>query len=390
MYTSRLTWTLILLAFLIALFLFFYVYSEGGLEIEKSLKVDVKITGLARGLIALDYPSKIEIRIKGPSRRVWAVTPDDIKVFIDLRNKKAGEYMVNIDSSLPPRIRLLEMSQDKFLVNIEKIVYRDFEVEVKFIGKPVDGIYLYPPIIRPSTIEIRGPESSVSEAYNVIVEANVDLLSQDFSDSLIPKILNTHGDEILNLESIPEKIHVLIPAKLEAISKGVPIIPNLKGRPASYFYISLVETEPKVIFIKGLPEKLRELNSVTTEPIFIDGLSENSTIEAKLKKIEGIEYIHGGTIRVTIKVNQLTYKQFSNIKISNDENVFIQPDSVELMVLGREEEIKNLKQKDIRVTLSSPILNLGKESRDLVVELPEGVYLVWLNPTKVNVRRESL
>lgn len=368
--------------------LFFYVYYEGGLEIERNVKVNVKLTGLSKGLIALDYPSIVEVRIKGPNRRVSSVSPDDIKAIIDLKNKREGQHIISIDYILPQRIRILEEVQEKYLISIEKLVNRNFDIEIKIVGDIVEGTYLYPPILRPTSVEVRGPESKVNEVYKVIVEANVSQISQDYSNNLKPKIINTQGVELSSIEVFPEHVHVLIPIKIELVSKGVPVIPNLRGSLKVGYSIVEVETEPKIIYIKGRPLVLKEIDSLSTEPINIDMLSESTVIESKLRPMENVEILNNLSVKVRIVIKKLLTKQFSNVTISKLDHYKFYPQSVDMLIMGEEEMLNRLKVDDIIVKIKKPLIKPSNGQEEVIVELPPNFYLIWLNPAKIMVIKE--
>lgn len=149
-------------AVLIAVFLWFFVTSQG--QSEMSLEAPLEFKDIPADLgIAGSTAKMVTLTIRGQERFMKSLTASDLRVYLDLGKAKQGEqvYPVNKeDVKLPFAMTVMNVSPSSVRVRLEEITLKSVPVQPKLVGSPVRGV-VTTVIVEPRTAAVRGLKSEL-------------------------------------------------------------------------------------------------------------------------------------------------------------------------------------------------------------------------------------
>lgn len=149
-------------AVLIAVFLWFFVTSQG--QSEMSLEAPLEFKNIPAELgIAGSTAKTVTLTVRGQERFMKNLSSSELRVFLDLDRAKPGEmvYPVNKeDVKLPFAMTVTNVAPPSVRVRLEEISLKSVPVQPKLVGSPEKGAVLSV-VVEPRTAVIRGLKSEL-------------------------------------------------------------------------------------------------------------------------------------------------------------------------------------------------------------------------------------
>lgn len=331
--------------------------------------------------------------ITGPRSYVEDMAADDFNVTADLSQIDLSQ---DGDVKLVP-IEITAKKNDKRIDIIRKTVNMQITLEdrseQKFVispetaGTPAEGCAIGNVEVTPNLLKISGPASIVSRISRVTATINVDGISSDVSDSVMPVLYDEDGAVISSELLEINQTTVTIRADILA-TKSIPIRCQVGGTPATGYEYREVEYAPETVLVKGEAAVLNGISAVNIpgDVINIDGATEDVEtsidITPYLKEM-GISLVDESTNQVAVKVviERKETKTFNfpveNIKItglSSDYELEFSGVTVPLNVRALGEDMDTLELENIDVIVDVTDLQPGTYTRQLTVTLPGEEY----------------
>jgi YbbR domain-containing protein len=162
--TSR--WGLRLLALACALVVWFFTSVEKRERISERV-LDASVTyNLPRGAILLDPIQAVKVRLRGPDRKLRALTPFAISVALDVSGAAPGRveevHLAAADVQRPDEIDVVSVDPNAVPVRLDLEVSRSLPVVPRIVGEPAAGAV--PGQVRslPATAVVRGPRTLIA------------------------------------------------------------------------------------------------------------------------------------------------------------------------------------------------------------------------------------
>jgi len=278
--------------------------------------------------------------------------------------------------------------KDSELGLLVKLSTRNIPKDMELVGKKVDRVTVWVYGLRRHLMTISPDEIVVP----------VDL--KNAKEGVIIYPINLEVIKVPPEVSVTRVSPATVRFQLErVIGKKVKVVPELKGKLAIGYEIESVHEQPDSINVKGKRSIIENLNTVSTYPIDINGLSQNLKFEVPVdeerSKIKVDDW--GKMVRVEIKLKErIIEKTFTDVPVAADnleetvESV-ITPDKAALKLRGPEAILANLnKDEDIKVLLDIKKLDFNKTvKKKAKVILPEKIILLKLEPEWYNIRLEE-
>ena len=187
-------------------------------------------------------------------------------------------------------------------------------------------------------------------------------------------------EEVENIELSQEWVEATI-----NINEGrdVNVIVNTKGKLPEDMKLLSINPTINSIEIVGPQEVLNNISQVYTEEIDLSKIKETTVVETKIIIPDGVNSNSGNTVNVKINIDKVMTKEFT-IKaefIGIDETKVLTPinDNVKVIVKGFEDELKLLKEENLKVILDvAEIVELGKYNKIPIVTIEnvEGNFII--------------
>jgi len=154
------------------------------------------------------------------------------------------------------------------------------EVPIEFKGVPV-GMEILKQNVKKINISISARERIIREIAQNNIRVIIDLSNAKLGENSMPitksSIKIPRGAEILRIE--PSIVKVYLDKKAQ---KMVPVRAVIVGNPEKGFIIRSIELDPSKINIEGAKKELDRIQIIKTEPIDIEGIKENISIQTKI------------------------------------------------------------------------------------------------------------
>jgi YbbR domain-containing protein len=320
------------------------------------------------------------------------VSSSSFEASVDLSSvdPQAGSVSVRIEVDSPDsRIRVLGYEPQFMSVQLDPLEHKTVPVQVERGAVPA-GLDLGDTTVDPPTVAVSGPQSAVRQV--VAVRADVQIqpsgIDVDQDVQLVP--IDGLGNAVRTIDVTPPTARVTIPVFSDRQTRSLPVNPVLNGVPAAGFEVASVAVLPQVVLVQGDADQLAELVSVDTSSIPLTGVSADLTVEATLALPTGIVAVGDGSIRVSIKVRQVTEtRTFSAglrlVGTRRDLTYGVGSDRVLVTLGGSTADLDRLAGSSLVVDLDVTGLGPGTTEVPVTIDLPTGPTLVAANPPRVSV-----
>jgi YbbR domain-containing protein len=241
----------------------------------------------------------------------------------------------------------------------------------------------------PPSIQVRiiGPRSMVNNLSQTRLTQTLDLngyKSGRHTFSLGPNSLSLpRGVQVVRIQ--PNPITLTLAA---TITRTLPIKPVLENNPTEGYELASVRTRPAQVTVRGPAPELSELQFISTLPIDLSFLKENTVIATDLDfKNLHLALKDAAPILADIHIAPKTMiRTLSGVPVLADPQAGqVSPAQVSLTIQGPWPLVQALKAEELKARADTRNLGPGRHRLNVSVELPQGVSLVRSRPAIVTV-----
>lgn len=266
-----------------ALIMWLYVMNEQNPQVTYVIRdVPVKLQNLDESKFALKDGSeeyKVNVKVKGRRSLVADLKPGDIEANVNLRGRMEGDNLIRVDVTTPNNVELVDVSPREIMVTLDAIVEEQLPVSVDVAGVPAAGFAVDKAISKPQAVVVNGPRSLVNAVKKVSASIDVSDKTSTVVTTLPVRVLDAQNKEQKGITFRPDVVEVTV--SIVPVS-NVQILPNIKGDPPEGYIIRDVRIDPPTVVVTGSQDLLKSLQSISTEPINVDGATSTVSTEVKL------------------------------------------------------------------------------------------------------------
>lgn len=337
------------------------------------------LTSQGKYFEVLDGKNTVTFNASGERSVVSEMTNSDFSATADMEKI---EYNENTDTYRVPVTIVPTRYSNKVTVTTKQlyleVVLEDLGTAQKVIvantkGTVADGCALGDlGIVGSNLLKISGPASITGQIDSAVATINVEGVSTDVTDSVVPVLYDADGNVIdttrleMSLETVTVSAQVLS-------TKDVALGFETTGKVESGYMITGIEYPYETIRIKGKSATLNPVNkiSIPAEVLDVNGISEDLVTTVDISS-----YLPSGTslvlssdakVEVTVKVEPIQSKTFevpvANLTVENLREAYLlefEDDTVTVEISGPESVISELKAKGIKGTINASGLSVGK------------------------------
>lgn len=332
--------------------------------------------------------------ISGPRSYVEEMDADDFTVTADLSQVDLTEE----DETKLVRIEVTPKKYEKYItihqktvnmqITLEELAEKNFVISPVTTGTPADGCAIGEVEVTPNLLAVSGPESIVSKISKVTATINVDGISGDVTDNVVPVLYDEEGNVISSELLETNQATVNIKANILG-TKSLTIQCDVIGEPEEGYEYTGLEYAPQTITVKGEAQILNTMNVITIPGEVIDITGATGNVENTID-ING--YLPDGVSLVDDEVNQIAIKALIIPKASKifnlpTENINIDglPDNYELIysatavpinVRASQDEIDGFNVSNIQASIDVSELEPGTHTVQLELTVNDEKYEV--------------
>ncbi len=273
-------------------------------------------------------------------------------------------------------------------LDVEDLVSKPFVISVQTDGKPSKQHALGETSVSPSLLRVSGPASVVDTIDKAVAAVNVEEMSQDLTDSVIPILYNKDGNEVdtkdltFNIQNVMVSVRIL---DTKAVTLNFQTAGTLQE---GYEYVG-IEYEPQTVSVKGASAVLNTVNSITIPEEVLDLTDATGNIE---KEVDISAYLPEGVsltksnqakISVTVKIEKHERRKFelptANITVGNLGGRYAAEfltDTVAVELEGLASELDTLDASTLTGSIDVSGMTEGEHTVNLEVNLDSKFKLV--------------
>jgi len=376
----------------VAVALWYMVAADRNPQADRTVAVDLRARGLAAGLMLVTQPPRVEVRVRGPRSQVADLNTDGLEAYVELGQvTEPGEYRVPVRVRVPAGLRVVDVQPDEVVVAVDAVARRQVPVEVVLQGTPAPGAVLGQPTVRPSRVTVQGPRSLVQQVQRAWVAVDVTGLRTSLTQSLRVRVEDASGAELQGVSAQPQEVQVSLPVAEGVLSRTVPVVPAVAGRPRPGLSVALLEVSPAVVTVRGPQEAVLNLSVLLTEPVDVSAVEGEVRRTVRLRLPPRVRADSGPTVSVRVVVIPTPVSRELEVAVSVRAGPGVEaraePGSVRVAVVGPKEAVERLQGDQVEAFVTAPG-QVGSARVPVRVSVPEGLVVAWVDPQEVTVRVE--
>lgn len=268
----------------------------------------------------------VKLTIKGRSKDVNAVRPEDFKVEANL----GSGYRVKGINSIPVEIKEkpsgIEIPNQPVYTDLEldELVSKSFLVGIEVTGEARAGYSNLPVSVKPSEVLLKGASRFIGSVNSVIAKVDIGDAAADINTSkplqaldksgkaIYGQILDKNGKPVTGdvIDITPKTVDVTIPIQR---SKDVSIVVRTTGKLQSgIFKRGDITASPSRVTIIGNDSVINAINSIDTLPVNLDTVTSNVSRAVKLNIPPGVSIANNiQAVNVNIFVESMINRAFT-------------------------------------------------------------------------------
>ncbi len=327
-----------------------------------------------------DGINTVSFRVTAKRSIIEKLSPSDFSAVADMNNLENSERIpVTIAAKSYANYVTISSKQNYLYVVLEDEMTDRFVISAETTGTLEPELAIEEVTSSPTVITVTGPEEVVSKIESVVATANVNGVTSDFTESVIPKFYDKDGNQVdsseLNLSVATVGVSVNFVNK-----KAVDIVVKTSGTLSEDLTLGSIKTDPSSVIIIGEIGALNEVSSITIPDTVINlsNLTGSFTTSVDISSYlpQGVVLEEGTSSKVAIYVTMAGETMStvtvptSNITLTNVPQglaAAIDPKTIDVNVFGTQESLTTLNANEIMGIIDCTGLAEG-EAQNAVVQ----------------------
>ena len=388
-----------ILAVILAFILWLVVYNIDDPKKTKTFTTNVTVenasavTDMNKCDEVLDGTNTVTFSVTGQRSELdklddtdFSAVADMNRLIVDSKGKKAS---VPIEISTKRTYSSLSINnKNKYMeLSLEDLMSRRFMIAADTSGKVASGYALGEvSVTNPNVLNVSGPASIVKKVDKVVATIDVDGMSSNLTDNVIPVLYDADGSEVDTTRLTLSNTTVTISAKILSM-KEVPLVFSTTGTPYGEYKVVEISSSPDTVKLKGASTVLNPLVSLEIPGSVINVSGARSDVKTTIDITEylpdGVELVDASnaTITVTVRIEAYaskTYQLPSNqIKINGLlDGLLLEFDDnkIPVEISGLKDDLESLSVDDLVASIDVSGLTAGEHQVELELKLDEEHY----------------
>lgn len=317
----------------------------------------------------------------------------DFKAYADMKrlmvgeNQTAGSVPIDISCSRYSSSSIKYTGGTKYLtVSLENLMIRQFVITPSTKGKVLSGYALGDvSVSNQNVLKVSGPESIVSKVDHVMAVIDVEGMSQNISDNVLPVLYDANGKAVDTTRLTLSNRTVSITAKILG-TKQVAVLFNYTGEPKEDYSVTSIQGSLAKVYVKGTAANLNPVSAIMIPPeiLNVDGMENNLETSVDITEYlpEGVELVDNSQskVNVVVKIEQKKVKSFALSRnqitfegLEDGHRVILTSEGAFVEISGTEQELATMKVGDLDTIADVGGLTEGEHTVVLEVKNPDTV-----------------
>lgn len=347
------------------------------------------LSGLGKYYEVINNSNTVTFKVSGKRSYLERMSNADFRAMADL------ETIENLER-VPIEIMVQRYSGSVTVINktyyleleVEDLISKPFMITVQTDGEVAERHALGETSASPTLLRVSGPASVVNTIDKAVATVDVEGMSQDVTDSVIPVLYDKEGNEVDTKELSYNIQNVMVSMQI-LDTKDVTLNFQTTGTlPDGYEYVG-IEYKPQTVSVKGTAAVLNTVNSITVPREVLNLTDATGDIEKDVDISsylpEGVSLVNSkdAKISVVVKVEKHERRKFemptANITVSNlpgRYDVKFSQETVKVEIEGLALELDVLDEKELTGSIDVSGMTEGEHTVNLDLNLDSKFKLV--------------
>lgn len=308
--------------------------------------VKVEVLGLDPELSMVgDIPDNVSVTLTAPTS-TWntiLASADAIKAYLDLSDKKSGDYEINIKAQVDIRpVEVVSVEPAWVRVHLEKSDTISLPIVLAPIGEAATGYKLGIPSFSDNVAIVSGPESLIATVDQVVAQINITGALQAISQDIKLRAVDLEGNTLEGISIAPESVTVTLPVEPQSGYRNLAVKVVVSGQLAPGYRLTNISVLPPTVTVYSQDTELVEKlpGYLETSAVSIAAAKSDINIEASLKLPSGLTIVGDQTVLVHIGITPIeTSVTIQNVKVevvglADGMTALISPEYISVIVSG--------------------------------------------------------
>lgn len=287
-------------------------------------------------------------------------------------------------------------------ISLDDLVSRRFMITADTTGQVADGYALGEvTVTNPNVLNVTGPATIVDKIDSVVATIDVEGMSMNLSDNVLPVFYDADGNEIDTTRLKYNNTTVTIAAKILRV-KEIPLSFTTTGTPSGDYRVVEITSDPENIRIKGALSVLNPIMSLTipAEVLNVSGARDDLTTTIDITEYlpDGVELVDAAdaTVTVTVRIEAYQSKTFTidtkDITVNglgDGYELAFEQNSVTVTISGLQNDLNRLSVADLASAIDVSGMEEGLHQVNLEIELDETNYAARTVSVEVKISKKS-
>ena len=360
--------------------------------------IALEVVGQDPGLVIIGkLPETISLKLRAP-RSVWdklSATDNPISAVVDLSGLSAGAHTleVKIQKRVAP-VQVISISPQNIDLDLETLATKTFPISLAIRGEVPVGFQAGAPEMDVKQVTLSGPSSLIDQVRRVQTDLSIAGIRQDVQTSFPLRVLDANGLVISGLTVNPENVQIHIPITQQGGYRDIAVKVVVRGQVAGGYRLTNISVFPPILTVYSRqPELVNELPGfVETEPLNLDGASQDSDTHLGLHLPEGISVVGDQTVQVRVGIDaiegslSLNNMKVEAIGLGENLGALISPETVDVILTGPLPLLDKLSAGDVKIVVDLTGLAVGvhqlKPDAQIIIN---DVHIQSINPATIEV-----
>ena len=360
--------------------------------------IPLETVGQSPGLVIVGtVPESINLTLRAP-RSVWdklSAASDPISAVVDFSGLNAGEH--NLDVQVQVHIgpaQIVSVSPQNIVVNLQPLATTAFPINLALRGEAAVGFESGTPELSATQVVLSGPASLIAQVKRVQADVSIAGLRQDVQTSLPIHALDGSGTTISGISLNPENVQVHVPITQQGGYRDIAVKVVVLGQVAGGYRLTNISVFPPILTVYSKEPALvnRLPGYVETEPLNLDGSSQNTDTHLGLNLPDGVSVVGDQTVQVQVGIAAIEGSlSLSNMKVEviglgDGFSAFASPETVDVILTGPLPLLDKLSTGDVKIVVDLSGLEQGTHQLTPQAKIIiNNVHVQSINPTTIEV-----
>lgn len=402
-----------ILAVVMAFFLWLAVYNIDDPKMTRNYTTNVSIENTSvvteqnKCFEILEGGNSVTFPVTGKRSVLKNLADTDFKAIADLKNMILEPD--GVSATVPIEIRSnrsnssLTYPSRKFLkIGLEDLMSKRLVISANTTGTVAKGYALGDVIAtNPNVLKISGPASIVSRVSSAVATIDVEGMSVNLSDNVVPKLFDIDGNEVDTKRLSLSNSTVTVSARILVV-KEIPILFKTTGTPTGNNNVVDIISEPSVIAIKGSSTSVNAISilEMPEELINVNGMYDDFTTVINVAEHlpEGISLVNtdDAMVTVTIRIEPYMTERFpvdtSRLQVRGLDDIYaieFVDEMVYASISALQSDLTRLRTETLIGKIDVSELEEGTHLVPLELDLNENTYAYQQTLIQIEISRND-